>query len=109
MDDSDSQRLDGESIRLLGRESRQNNVETSGPSIPGFWSNSIQLPCADGKARRVEPTIFPLANGIPGRVGMLRGSGNAIVPQTAAEFIKAYLEVVVEIKNQEATNASKTI
>jgi hypothetical protein len=26
-------------------------------------------------------------------VGLLRGYGNAIVPQTAAEFIKAFLEV----------------
>lgn len=59
-----------------------------------FWSNSIRLPCADGKARRIEPEIFPLADGIPGRVGLLRGSGNAIVPEVAAEFIKAFLEVL---------------
>lgn len=59
----------------------------------GFWSSSIWLPCSDGKARRIEPTIFPLAHGVPGRVGLLRGAGNAIVPQVAAEFIRAYQEI----------------
>jgi hypothetical protein len=35
----------------------------------------------------------PLAVGIPGRTGLLRGAGNAIVPPVAAEFIRAYQEV----------------
>lgn len=35
----------------------------------------------------------PLASGVPGRVGLLRGAGNAIVPQVAAAFIEAYCEV----------------
>ena len=47
------------------------------------------LPCTDGKARPVEPGTFPLAHGIPGRVGRLRAYGNAIIPQVAAEFIMA--------------------
>ena len=47
---------------------------------------------ADGKARRVKPGIRLLAHGIPGRVGKLRGFGNAIDPRPAAEFIGAYLE-----------------
>lgn len=33
-----------------------------------------------------------LARGVPGRVGMLRGFGNAIVPQVAAEVIAAFME-----------------
>jgi hypothetical protein len=38
---------------------------------------------------------FPLTNAkIPGRVGILRGAGNAIVPQVAAEFVAAYLETL---------------
>ena len=50
------------------------------------------VPCRDGKARRVESGTFPLANGIPYRMGLLRGYGNAIVPQLAAEFVKAFVE-----------------
>ena len=86
-----------------------------------FWSNSVLIPCADGKYRRVpgkrrdaktgrpdgiiasgyeenhleiEPLLFPLADGIPNRVGILRGAGNSIVPQVAAEFIKTVMEIV---------------
>jgi hypothetical protein len=32
-----------------------------------------------------------LAHGIPGRVGLLRGAGNAIAPAVAAEFIAAFM------------------
>ena len=78
--------------------------EYAGSSL-GFWSRSIWIPCADGKARRIEPESFPLADGIPGRVGLLRGYGNAIVPEVAAEFIKAYLNTIADIENQEGTNA----
>jgi DNA (cytosine-5)-methyltransferase 1 len=50
--------------------------------------------CRDGKRRRVpvEPSLFPLADGILGRVALLRGAGNAIVPQVAAEFITTFME-----------------
>jgi len=34
-------------------------------------------------------TGSPLATNVPGRAGRLRAYGNAIVPQVAAEFIKA--------------------
>lgn len=62
----------------------------------GFWSDADWLGCRDGKFRPVEPGAFPLANGIPARVGRLRGYGNAIVPQVAAEFIKAFMGAVNE-------------
>lgn len=58
------------------------------------WANAELVLCADGKTRRVEPSIFPLAHGVSGRVGLLRGYGNAIVPQVAAEFIGAYLDTL---------------
>jgi hypothetical protein len=36
-----------------------------------------------------------LVDGVqPGRVAILRGAGNAIVPELAAEFIQACLEVI---------------
>lgn len=65
-------------------------------SYHGFWSDADWLGCRDGKFRPVEPGTFPLANGIPARVGRLRGYGNAIVPQVAAEFIKAFMGAVNE-------------
>ncbi len=56
-----------------------------------FWSDADWLGCRDGKFRPVEPGTFPLANGIPARVGRLRVYGNAIVPEVAAEFVRAFL------------------
>jgi DNA (cytosine-5)-methyltransferase 1 len=67
-------------------------AQTSGvTSQSDFWSNFDIVHCTDGKQRRFEPGSFPLANGIPARVGLLRGYGNAIVPQVAAIFIRAFL------------------
>jgi len=62
----------------------------------GPWSGFTVLPFRDGKHRRipVESSLFPLAHGVPGRVGLLRGAGNAIVPACAAEFIRAVMEVL---------------
>jgi hypothetical protein len=34
---------------------------------------------------------FPLAGKIPGRAALLKGYGNSIVPQVAAQFVRAYL------------------
>ena len=82
-----------------------------------FWSDADWLGCRDGKFRPVEawsqslvdglsggvgcssdPSMrkaleeigFPLGKNIPARVARLRGYGNAIVPQCAAEFIIAF-------------------
>lgn len=77
------------------------------------WDRFELVPCRDGAVRRVEPGLFPLAYGLPRSVGAggsrldklglvaakdfrrgtLRGYGNAIVPELAAEFIAAYMEV----------------
>jgi len=58
---------------------------------PGFWNNAQLISCRDGKMRPIEPGIRLLAHGIPSRVAKLRALGNAIVPQVAAEFIKAIM------------------
>ena len=78
----------GERLEHSASDGRQQRRPESGQ-----WSlerGCCFISCADGKARRVEPGIFPLAHGIPNRVGTLRGAGNAIVPQAAAEFISAF-------------------
>lgn len=56
------------------------------------WDGAGWIIGHDGKARRVEPSIPLLAHGVPARVGRLRAYGNAIVPQVAAEIIRAYLD-----------------
>jgi len=60
----------------------------------GRWSYFDLIPCADGKTRRIESGTPALAHGISARVVRLRGYGNAIVPQVAAEFIKTCMELI---------------
>lgn len=64
------------------------------------WRRCDLLPFRDGKARRVEAGTFPLAHGVPGRVGLLRGYGNAIVPQVAAEFVGAAMETIANAASE---------
>lgn len=71
-------------------DSRAEQPAVVGASRRGFWDDGELVVCGDGKARRVAPRIRLLAHGLSCRVGRLRGFGNAIVPQVAAELIAAY-------------------
>jgi DNA (cytosine-5)-methyltransferase 1 len=67
-----------------------------GASDKGNWTDFQLTPCRDGKSRRIESGTFPLAHGVSGRVGLLRGYGNAIVPQVAAEFIISSMDAILD-------------
>lgn len=84
----------GEGLQVREREELQRSrgrEEGGAVEQPGcsFWADAEWIACRDGKARPTQPGLFPLAHGIPGRVGRLRAYGNAIVPQVAAVFIRA--------------------
>ena len=73
-------------------EERHSTQDSLAVNTRDTWNSPIQLLFRDGFYRTIptQPSLQPLANGVPNRVGILRGAGNAIVPQVAAEFIKAY-------------------
>ena len=71
-------RPDGRKVQLkLGQQVR---LATAGWPTPNAY---VAL-----DASLVDWDLFPLAEPQKGRVGLLRGSGNAIVPQVAALFIE---------------------
>ena len=75
------------------------DVLTDGSSeYASFWDDYDIAECQslDGSVqyRRVESGTLPLVDGIPSRLrtGLIKGYGNAIVPQLAATFIRSFLE-----------------
>lgn len=76
---------------------REQPTAERGPLTRDFWTPCDRIPCSDGVSRPVEPGTHPLATGVPGRVGLLRGYGNAIVPQVAAEFIITSLDALADM------------
>lgn len=76
-----------------GQAGRGGTASGAGP-VNGFWRDADWLYCRDGKWRPVRPGSFPLANGVPARVGRLRAYGNAINIEAAAAFIKSYMAAV---------------
>lgn len=94
--------------RLAGWEGKSTNDEEERPSVErtgrdagGNWNAPEWINCSDGKTRPTQPGLLPVAHGISNRVGRLRGYGNAIVPQIAAEFIKAFMEIRSELPSDE--------
>ena len=107
-------KLHGYDARQIGRSIGESEIE-SGMLKPERsdtdWSDPDWLYCRDEKYRPIKSGIEPLANGLPrgmgyssdpsepidadntqeARVMRLKGYGNAIVPQVAASFIKAFI------------------
>jgi len=113
-------RRDEEGRRIEATERGQLRDEVERAGAPCDWSRFDILPCRDGKARRVESqpqqmvdgvsahldalrhaglsedqigaavSTFPLTEHAIGRMMLLRGMGNAIVPPLAAAFIRAW-------------------
>ena len=78
---------DGQDFRVSGQT-----------GLSDFWDDYDIAECQslDGTVqyRRVESGTLPLVDGIPSRLrtGLIKGYGNAIVPQLAATFIRSFLE-----------------
>jgi len=107
LDDSEQPGLEGYAgDERDGHEPGRDGTRTAGPVAASGspWDNAVWLPCLDGKARRIEPGLVPLVDGVPFRLAdggtvetasrrfLLQGLGNAIVPPVAAAFVKAYLD-----------------
>ncbi|MFX2552897.1 DNA cytosine methyltransferase [Enterobacter roggenkampii] len=105
-ENSNQERWEGSDVRQTGL--RFGTGFSSTLEVNGFWRDADWLLCRDGKWRPVEPGTFPLVDGAAARlgrvesgvarvassnrVGRLKGYGNAINAQAAAEFIRAYME-----------------
>ena len=72
-----------------------------GPGQRSAWSSGVDpwespgfVLCADGRPRPAAPIARRLDYGVSERVGLLRGYGNAIVPQVAATFIRSFVSAL---------------
>ena len=98
MGDPDGKRKGTERRVCEGAESK---LDRNGQNMAvNHWADSCWIYCRDGKHRRVPtlPSLFPLVDGVSYKLArrgsvrpaLLKGAGNAIVPQVAAMFIEAF-------------------
>ena len=112
MGDTELHGYNGSEIRRSIGESKIESGMLKSEGSNTEWSDPDWLYCRDKKYRPIKPSIEPLANGLSRGVGYssdpsepidadntqearvmrLKGYGNAIVPQVAASFIKAFME-----------------
>lgn len=81
---------DREAVSVCREESGQSFVE----SRLDPWSSYAWVPCADGKIRRAPDDSFGLVDGL--HCSILGALGNSIVPQIAAEIMKAIKASCIE-------------
>lgn len=114
----------GEQRNGLGQSGERRSAESANGSLSNLpWQSSIRILCRDNKVRRVpaESLLFSLADGLSseldrsrfvgisdvggfplttqkeGRPMLLKGYGNAIVPQVAAEWVMAFDQSIKEM------------
>lgn len=80
----------GEPGRL--NESSHGSVASPDGRKGSAWADHEWIVCHDGKARRTEPGLRLLVDGMAGRIQAWRLAGNSISPILAAEVIAAYLD-----------------
>jgi DNA (cytosine-5)-methyltransferase 1 len=117
---------DGNRGREPGRVGSQKTGSAGAGRATG-WDGFDIIPCYDGKQRRIESGTFPLAHGIPrgvvpdcpvdvayalstgeARKMRLKGYGNAIVPQVAAAFIRAFIAEALRREKKENNKQKET-
>ena len=113
--DSGGEGLEGHRrfVEIDDQERREKEIGHTGESSRlNPWADAAWWPCRDGKYRRIqaESALLGVVDGLPCRVDigrpesgfplapkqegaavLLKGYGNAIVPQAAAEFVRAFI------------------
>jgi hypothetical protein len=67
---------------------RRRQLHPRGVNLNEFMQRAL------GRSGKLNPMFACLLDGVPNRVGQVRGFGNAIVPEVAAQFIEAFIESI---------------
>lgn len=85
-------------LRDVGNVGDEAYISRDPGPVNGFWSDADWLlcrnPAREPEWRAVEAGTFPLAHGVAGRMGLLRGYGNAINAEVAKGFLEAVMECI---------------
>lgn len=86
---------------VRNRRNANPSIRDPGEVVPDFWYDVDWLLCRNPTGepswRPVEPGAFPLAHGVPQRMGKLRAYGNALDFETAKGFCEVLREICLGI------------